>query len=207
MHISRHRKPRRLALLFLVTLLVLLNLEMMSSATSPAPHHAHILRVENLTPASAEGPMVIPMSIFAPQGSTTTFGVVINNSQSSASWILVRVIFSSLPSAPLTISTHHFLPFVTEISNNTVSAPFDITIGAPKNVPTGNYTLSGLVQLRTSLLPPYQTATLSFNYTVIVVPPAPESPSIQLAILDSIIISFDCITAVVLIEAFVVRVL
>lgn len=150
-------------------------------------------------------PVASSLVIPVPQGSSRTIGVVVNNSLSSVSWLVERLTFSFVSSSPVSLQSSGLLVFITTIPNNTVSSPFSVTANAPKTAPLAAYTALGLLQLRTSLLPPFETASITFNITIVVVPPPPPSMSFQVFLIDSAILLIDAVVAVVLLDIFIRR--
>jgi hypothetical protein len=154
---------------------------------------------------SPQQPTANSLVISAPQGSSRTVGVVVNNSLSSVSWIVERLTFSNVSSSSISLQSSGLLLYITTIPNNSVSTPLSITAKVTKNSTLGTYAALGLLQLRTSLLPPFETVSLTFNVTIVVIPPPPPSMSLRVLVIDSAILMVDAVIAIVLLDIFIRR--
>ena len=151
-------------------------------------------------------PGISSLETDVPIGSSVQTGVVVNNSLSAVSWIVVGATFSFFSIGDITLTTKNLLPYVSSIPAMSVAIPFSIMVTVPKITALGNYSAECLLTIRTSLLPPYNTEMLPFNITIVVIPPIPPPATTQILFFDSVIVLLDCAAIFVIAQYFVRRI-
>ena len=158
---------------------------------------------------SAQGPSVPtvnPILVPVIQGESNSVEVSINNSHSDLSWIVQGIALSTGLPHWISITAKNFIPFASQLPSGSVISPFSLTVQTGKSAPVGNYTLTGFINLRTSLLPPYTSVTIAFNITVLITPASSNILEVELILLDSGLILADCVVIIVMIDLLLRRI-
>ena len=108
------------------------------------------------------------------RGQSRSIPISIDNSNSLQNWTVLQFDSSSTGSRSVNITIDWSSSILKEVpagSNNTYVL---VHVKVAKNAPIGTYTSHMIIVTRTAIIPPYQSAQMSFDVTVQVVPQVQE---------------------------------
>lgn len=130
--------------------------------------------------SSASSPSISnPIYVTVGRGQSRSIPIFIDNSNSLQNWTVLQFDSSSTGSRSVNVSIDWTSSILKVVPAGTNSTYVLVHVKVARDAPIGTYTSHMIIVTRTAIIPPYQSAKMSFEVTVQVVPQMQESLLLQ----------------------------